>query len=69
LNTKPFFSLVIHTFTRDTIAVAGYKKQESKTAITDPNYFYGIAHGYDPVLLKYIDFDAILVSNDYFRKK
>jgi hypothetical protein len=69
VGKSPFFLLMLSGLAGDTLELAGYRKSEKGTGQPDRNYFYGITPGNNPIILKYSDFDAILVPLDYFRKK
>ena len=63
------FTLDIKTFSGIAFKLTGYPKQESTSGNVNPDLFYGIDTGNALVLLRYTDFDPILVTREYFRKK
>lgn len=66
---EQIFSLKIITFPGDTIDLKGYRKEDDIIHKIDPDIFFGLMDSDDYILLKYSDFDPILVSWDYFLKK
>jgi len=63
------FILKIVTFSGDTVSLNGYRKTDDIIHKIDPDIFYGKLHNEGYMMLKYSDFDPILVSWDYFLKK
>ncbi len=69
LNKRTFFYLRIISLSEDTIRLYGYRKYYEQSGKIDPDYFYGITSENESLLLNYSDFDPILVTPEYFRKK
>ncbi len=66
---EPFFILAIETYEKSRIELHGYRKMNPENEKTDVVEFYGELNKTESMLLKYSDFDPILVDLDYFLKK
>ena len=69
LKNEKFFSLKIISSSNDTVDLNGYRKSLRYKGEKDLFRFYGITKDEKVFLLNYSDFDAILVPEEYFRKK
>lgn len=67
-NQHPFCSIVIISRNSDKIVIKGYKPINPETNGSDPSGFYAIDPDLGLIFIKYIDFDPILVEQDYFLK-
>lgn len=63
------FVLELSTTDGNTLRLTGHPKLDQQTGKTDPFVFQGISSEAGYILLKYSDFDPILMPLDYFLKK
>lgn len=69
LKNKAFFSLEIITISHETIELTRFLKITTNTKNFDRYQFYIMSRETRLFQLNYSDFDPILVSCEYFRKK
>lgn len=67
-NQLPFISIAITLRNSDKKVINGYKSIDPETKDSDPAGFYAIDPDLGIIFLKYIDFDPILVEQEYFLK-
>ncbi|MBN1117362.1 MAG: DUF4340 domain-containing protein [Bacteroidales bacterium] len=68
INNKPIFSLIVETQDRHTHIESFLLFNKANNA-SDCDMFAGVVNKNDTLMFRYIDFDPILVSLDYFLKK
>jgi hypothetical protein len=68
-SLRPLFILDILTVREESLRIKGFQKHDRLTGKTDPFRFYAITYKKGYIYLNYSDFDAILVSPEYFLKK
>jgi hypothetical protein len=66
---KPLFHLKLNGVNDTITEIWGYNKPKTESDSTDPYEFYAKCREKGIILLKYNDFDPILVDLDYFLKK
>jgi hypothetical protein len=67
-NEKPFCELKIAARDSSIISIKGYRITDPETGESNSAEFYTVHPEFGLILLKYSDFDPILVERDYFLK-